>query len=81
MICIWCEPKRRDRRFNRLVIRKPRPRKLHIESGSTPSHRFEAICGAKTPFNKRQILNPRAARREPLCKNCLRSCFGEEIAA
>lgn len=76
MIYIWREQKRSDKRFNRLVVRKQRRQQLHIERD-----RFVAICGAKTPFNRRQILGPLETCPGPLCKNCLRSCVDIRRAA
>ena len=73
MIGIWYDQKRQDRRFNQPVVRKPRPRKLHVESD-----RLVAICGAKTPFNRRRVLEPRDTCPGCLCKNCLRSCVDEK---
>lgn len=78
MIRIWCEQKRRDKRFTQqLVVRKQRPRKLHVESAD----RLVAICGAKSPFNRRQAVGSPNSLPEPLCKNCLRSCVDVRIAA
>jgi hypothetical protein len=76
MIYIWRIETRLDKRFTRPVVKKTRRAVVHIKHGYLPLP--ITICGTPVALNQWSTCPP---IQSPICKNCLRSCVDERLAA